>query len=536
MKNLTTKIASLSLAVVLGMNITSCDSLELAPIDNYGSGNYWSKPAHITAYMDGIHAQFREQAYQHFYNFGEARGGTFKVGICIDGSSSGDDYLKTQSVSETNTISNFGNIYGRIVELNEFLGRTLEATYMSDADKAYYLGQAYGLRAFYYFDLYRIYGGVPLRTTPDVINGIIDPSLLEMERATPAQVMKLIKDDIKKSLDYFGDSKTIKGNKSYWSKAATECLAGEVYLWTAKVTTGDDTANEADLTTAKTHLLNVANNYDFALQPNFNQVFDVNNKGNGEVIMAVRYMDGEASNRLSWYVYSLSNGNLKSFYGEDGKKYVADTLQISSGGIQYHEYKNELYLSFNKKDSRRDATFLGAYRKADDGKLTLAGTYLSKNLGFFKKESNSRVFCGDFNIYRLPWVYLALAEIENMQGGDVAKYINLVRQRAYGTNWNEEQYAYKNGDFTANELAILHEKDKEFVTEGQRWFDVRRMTLTKGGDHLVFCKEANYDSDAPLLVLSNDPAKDESHKVLLPLNTSLLNNDSKLEQTPGYTR
>lgn len=47
-------------------------------------------------------------------------------------------------------------------------------------------------------------------------------------------------------------------------------------------------------------------------------------------------------------------------------------------------------------------------------------------------------------------------------------------------------YGYKNSDYTTNELAILHEKDKEFIQEGQRWWDIRRMTLTKGGKHLVF--------------------------------------------------
>lgn len=73
----------------------------------------------------------------------------------------------------------------------------------------------------------------------------------------------------------------------------------------------------------------------------------------------------------------------------------------------------------------------------------------------------------------------------------IEKYINLVRKRAYASNWDENKHGYKSGDFTQNELAILHEKDKEFVQEGQRWWDVLRMTLTKGGKHLVFCKEAN---------------------------------------------
>lgn len=76
----------------------------------------------------------------------------------------------------------------------------------------------------------------------------------------------------------------------------------------------------------------------------------------------------------------------------------------------------------------------------------------------------------------MPLVYLMLAEVENMQRRDVAYYINKVRERAYGEAWDEDVCGYENADFTTNELAILHEKDKEFVQEGQRWWDLRRMT------------------------------------------------------------
>lgn len=91
---------------------------------------------------------------------------------------------------------------------------------------------------------------------------------------------------------------------------------------------------------------------------------------------------------------------------------------------------------------------------------------MCKNIGYVNNQG-ARVYCGDYIIYRLPLVYLMLAEIENMQGGDVAHYINLVRERAYGKEvWNKDIHGCKNSDFTTNELAILHEKDNEFIQEG----------------------------------------------------------------------
>lgn len=516
---------------------TSCaDKLDLAPIDYYGSGSYWKTEAHVIGYMDGIHKHLRDAAFQHTFLWGEARGGSLiAAGNSSDGMGMLYGDIKLQNFDESHTgVSNFGDIFGRLTNINLFIARVTEATYIDESKKGYYLGQAYGLRAFYYFDLYRTYGGVPLRLTADVVDGIIDPNLLYLERATPKEVMAQIKKDLDKSMEYFGDNNSFdpnnRGNKKgYWSKAATECLMGEVYLWISKVTTGDDVADESNLATAKKHLLNVLSNYGLERMDNFADVFESkNNKGNKEVIFAVRYVEGEATNSNNLFTYAMATGFTKDRYKKNGEKFL-DALNIGNSGSQQLEYKIELYNGFDDEDTRKDATFIASYNKdADTGELSLFGTHVCKNIGYANAQG-ARIYCGDYIIYRLPWVWLTLAEIENMQGGDVATYINKVRERAYGKKWDEETYGYKNADFTTNELAILHEKDKEFVQEGQRWWDIRRMTLTKGGKHLVFCKEGNIGKDQPVL----DEAT-EAHKVLWPVDIKLLGNDPLIYQTPGY--
>ena len=75
---------------------------------------------------------------------------------------------------------------------------------------------------------------------------------------------------------------------------------------------------------------------------------------------------------------------------------------------------------------------------------------------------------------------------------NVEKYINLVRNRAYKSEAGS--HIYKASDFLTNELAILHEKDKEFVQEGQRWWDLCRMKNAKDGIPLVFCIEGDIDN------------------------------------------
>ena len=76
-------------------------------------------------------------------------------------------------------------------------------------------------------------------------------------------------------------------------------------------------------------------------------------------------------------------------------------------------------------------------------------------------------------------------------------------------------------------MTILHERDKEFVWEGKRWFDVVRMQ-DASHNSLVFSAAANYPSTSPLISTS------EKHKLLWPLDISTMNINPLLEQTLGY--
>lgn len=524
----------ISALMIVACMYSSCDSLELKPLDNYGSTSYWTKPEHIIGYIDGLHQHLREKEFQHTFTFGEARGGTSLIGNSVDGTSIYDEALKTQSLSTVSTgVTKFGELYGLIANVNIFLQKTKEATYMPDSEKAFYLGQAYGLRAFYYFDLYRIYGTVPLRLDPNpVVNGNFNPEDLYMGRSSGKEVMAQIKSDLQESLKSFGDNNSFDHKnrgfkKSYWSKAATEMLAGEVYLWNAKVSVDNNIADIADLATAKTHLQNIVSKYSLSMQKKFSDIFSTTNKGNSEIIMVVRYLKGEKDNSHLGFCYNYQTGQFKTigYYDAEGNA-LGDALGIQSTAMLRHEFKPELYQSYNAADMRRDQTFLAAYNKT--GKLM--GTVMHKIKGHFDTTSNRYIWDADAVLYRLPMAYLLLAEIANMEDDktNVEYYINLVRERAYGDSWNKDVHGFKAADFTTNELAILHERDKEFVGEGQRWWDVCRMTLTKGGKHLVFCPEASYGTILPILEEAN------AYKIYWPIEAEMINKDDKLKQTPGY--
>lgn len=525
---------------VSGALTTSC-SLDLEPEDYYGSTSYWKSEAHVSSYIDGMHKHLRDHAFNHTILLGEIRSGIYVDGVAYDGMTTAYGEWRLQKLTEdVPGFTNFANIFGRITNCNLLLARTQDIE-MSQAKKDYYMAIAYGLRAFYYFDLYRGWGGVPLRLGVEVIDGELDPNKLYKERAKPSEVMAQIKADVEKSIELFGNQSGFnvlgKGNKVYWNKAASECLAAEVYLWNAKVTEGDQQATPADLAKAKQYLKNVESAYNLQMLPNFADVFEAkSHKSNSEIIMAIRFAEGEATNSNASWLYSTGTGSARqSGYLEDGTKWD-DPLGMKNQGLMNMAHSLALWNQYDDVDSRKRATFLAQFRYEDPESKEgwyLYGIHTQKNIGYINSVGE-RVFCGDYVLYRLPWVYLSLAEIANYEGDNagVEKYINLVRERAYGENWDKDTYGYKATNFTDNEYAILSEKNKEFVQEGQRWWDLRRMQETKDGKHLVFCERAALPTNDGLVypVLSED----EAYKVLWPLDKTMLGNDPSLKQNKGY--
>lgn len=518
------KLIIILFAMALIISLSSCD-LNLAPIDYYGSGNFWKNTAHAETYVTGLHNRLRANSFTMSFILGEARGGTSKSGTSSLLTSINYDRIKENNIDKNNTgISNWAGLYGSIFDCNLFI-QNVEESELHKSEKNsidYLLGQVYGMRALFYFTLYRTFGGVPKIERVKVLDGQVKAEDLYTARSTPKEIMDFIKSDIAQSLQYFGNEETIKGKRSYWSKAATTMLAAEVYLWSAKVTTDDQKPVAEDLTKAKTYLTSLYNDSRFGLVDKFTDIFDVKNKGNKEFIMAIRYADGEATNAASEFVYADPNGNfVGSVYGRDGKLITSDILDLRGAGWHRNEYEPALWSSFDAEDTRRDATFFDFYNK--DG--SLKGTVLKKNLGEIN-QAGKRVYTGDEALYRYADVVLMLAEVVNMEGGDISPYMNQIRQRAYGADFSKHKYT--NSDFKTNEMAILKERDKEFVNEGKRWFDVIRMKDAKEGKPLAFTAGTSYKNGGSVLQSS------ESHKVLWPINIGLLNADPELKQTPGY--
>jgi hypothetical protein len=524
------KILSILPLIALMMSMHSCKKLDLAPEDFYTASNFWKTPAQVDGAMIGLHNQLRGLQFT-LWTLGELRAGVFKDATGATGTSSLNSVgIIRQDLRESSPgFSSWAGLYGPIFQVNNFIYQVEQATYLSDTDKKYYLGQAYGLRAFYYFHLFRTYGRVPLATEPKVL--INRPTASEqafLKRSdTEKETLDQIKSDLTKSEANFNNVNTVKFQKAQWSLPATQVLKAEVYLWSAKVKMdGKAPANtSADLATARTAAEAAISQS--SAQSSFANVFRYANKGNSEVIFAIRYQIGEATNTFNQFVYAATDP-MSSFVTVGGQPLTstevgasaADPLRVAGGGtIIRYEYRYEQFLKYDTAlDQRARSTFFDFYRAPIANNRFVN---LRKFLGTM--DGTNRAFADDVPVYRWADAVLLLAEIKNKQGQDPSAEINAIRKRAYGGGTNFP--AFVNGTFESNEIAIFEERGKEFVAEGKRWYDLRRMQ-DASGDPLAFRR------DLPLIgVLDKATAE---YKLLWPIDRSTLNADPTLVQNPSY--
>nr|WP_129730916.1 SusD family outer membrane lipoprotein NanU [Parabacteroides goldsteinii] len=491
-------------------SLGGCTSLDVTPVSSITDDSYWKTPDHFDAFMNGLHTRFREGSFNYFL-LGEARSDVFGDQPFGGEASQGMERLPYNTLNEENpVISNYGRFYENINQLNLMIYKILHTDNLTEAAGNYYLGQAYGMRAYYYFHLLRSWGDAIITTEP---TEQLDLTNLAKAASPADDVMKFIKNDIDESVKCFGSDYTIKGRKAFWSKAATLMLKGEVYLWSAKQMGG----GTGDANIAKAALTDIRQNVpDLGLMENYKDVFAYSQKGNKEIIFAMRselkefdMWNGSFGGNLLPYAATLA-----TYYdASTGEKF--DISKENLSGLMRLGIKKTNLARFDDKDSRKRGSLNGAYNKLEDGSLDLIGAYCYKYQGT-QDAGSTRSNVDDYPIYRYADLLLLLAEAKVMLGENPADEINQIRRRAYGENYDEATIGFPNQaiDKDVNE-ALLEERFKEFLIEGKRWYDLRRF-----GSEYVF--------KYTLAESGNEK------KLLWPIDKSTLTNNTALKQTPGY--
>ena len=343
--------------------------------------------------------------------------------------------------------------------------QNLENTTLELENRERALGDAYLLRAVAYFDLVRLFGGVPLRILPTELEDI------HLSRSTKATIYDQVIADFelaKRNLPEAGDQ--ILGRPS---RLAANVYLAKVYMTLA----GEDGGDPSFWSKAYEEAIVVFNSQAYQLTPTFAELFVLENENTVESIFEIQY----------GHTGGVRNADLVRFY-TPSKSTFAPSNAPTFGRIRPNKETYDDHLNQYPDDPRIGATFIaGQYDKATGGVQKIYPEKNNGNQGFaviskwFDSSYNGTTTARNYILLRYADVLLMLAEIENeLNGPDNAyQYVNQVLARARDIDGDGVGDAVEPADWDAMSkdefrTRIMRERRYELLSEGQEWFDTRR--------------------------------------------------------------
>ena len=283
MKN---RIRALALTAAAALVLGACNDnkfLTETPIDFVGPGNFYNNATDAVAAVNGAYAGLENTSGSNYY------GGLFVMLVEFPTEmqtpylSAGnerslvDNYTFTPS--HNYIYQSWLGAYAIINRANGVIAR-VPAIDMDATLRSRIVGEAKFLRALNYFNLVRLFGGVPLETTETT-----SLDSLQKPRATTADVYALIIQDLTDAIKVLPKA-TAYGASDIGraSRGAAKTLLAKVYLQRAGA--GGGTA--ADYQSALATLQDIDATEGYALVANYTDLFDTKHEVNSEVIFDIQ--------------------------------------------------------------------------------------------------------------------------------------------------------------------------------------------------------------------------------------------------------
>lgn len=365
-------------------------------------------------------------------------------------------YVEEAWTADFNGIFKANTVIEAVAKNASFVGSTALANRLT--------AEAKFLRAFFYFDLVRYYGKVP------VIDHVVSaPEAAAMKRNTVTEVYALIIADLQFAIanlpaNYSGTfpsySATDVGRAT---KYAAEAILAQVYMARSGATYGIEGPGLglSEWSQASTLLTDIITNGGFAFNSNFANIFSYTNQSpttNKEAIFDIMFLTGlnpVLGTDFTWqlvpnsYFSSLPTGN-----------------SAANGALGVPAVSTNMLNSYASNDTRKSPTI-------HTTAFTFTGTtdaspFFRKYLDTTKIPASRFDWGINFIAVRYTDVLLLKAECvlngaPGSQATDVDAVVNQVRARAGLTPLAG-----------VNKAQLLDERRREFAAEGSRWFDLQR--------------------------------------------------------------
>ena len=311
----------------------------------------------------------------------------------------------------------WANFNNGVYRCNLVLDRIDEANFDATLKKQY-KGEALFIRALTYFNMYRLWGGIPMTNKVVTV-----AEALKIGRSSDQQVYDFLVGDLNQVInENMLPSSYISADMGRVTSGAAMALLGKIYLTFHK------------WTEARNVLSQLVGRYSLMTTPE--QVFDVNNKMNDEIIFAVRFnKDVEGEGHGYWFsIINLTD----------------DTNQTKS--------LKECY-----KDGDKRKNLITYVKVEDKFKDVKSATY--------NTVGNDQIILRYADVLLMYAEALNEISYSNLQNSEAMVALNAVHTRAGLSPLQITELP----DQDSFRKAIMLERQQEFPYEGQRWFDLVRM-------------------------------------------------------------
>jgi len=455
-----TNMKSLAFILLVMLAGVSCDKdiLDKSPIVGVTEENFYRTEEDAVAAVNAAYAamQFQLSPAGHFRWFwGDIMSDDSEKGGSGDNDVNDLLQLETfQGPVNTDLLeSEWGADYEAIYRANVVLEK-VPAIAMDEDLKARILGEARFIRAWSFYNLVVMFGGVPLA------DHVLAPSEYNMPRATADEVWDLIEDDlVQASNTLWLRSEYPAADLGRITKGAAQALLVKTYLW------------RQDWAKARAVAEEIVASGEYRLVSDYADIFPLYGENNEESVFEIQYMNASGGN------WGKNNANEGSFTN------VFTRARGQFGGYGFNiptqDFVDEFFAEGFEDPRLKSTVFRVGEEMGDRGTFTIEATgglpYLYYPKKYFSNKSEDAPF-GDPNpnggsndrVIRYADVLLMHAEAAYHTGDETAaqQSLNQVRARVGIPAINPSGQALLD--------AIYRERRLELGLEAHRFFDLVR--------------------------------------------------------------
>ena len=498
------KILKYITLIILVISLISCQKyLDKAPLDSINTANFFKTEADAVAAINGAYQPLQ---WPKLYNL-RIWSTDIWAGNSVVGAGGGTDGIETQD------IANFVTATDNAAALDIWRGpapgilhanlvlKNVPGIDITPAVKDRILGEAYFLRAHYYFILVRFFGDVPLITEPQTPEDDLRPA-----RTSKDKVYELIINDLKAAINL------LPAHNSYSGTNIGRASKGSAIGMLAKVNL--TLGNYAETVS----LCQQVSALGYQLNANYSDNFSPSSKNSSESLFEVQYA-GKTSfsfwnneNQASW---------VSTFTGPRNSNFVA-------GGYGWNQPVQEFMDEYEAGDNRKDQTILYVGGPAFDAQEYQASY---STTGFnLRKFLVPKSVSPDYDTNPANWPVLRYSDVLLMEAEALCELNQLDEAQAVATSINSggplNRVRKRAGlpdvqGLTQPALreAIRKERRLELAFEGSRWFDLIR-----------------YDNGQYAATFFHSIGKTNftAKHLLLPIPQKEIDANPNLTQNPGY--